>query len=128
MNISKAENTFTINISYWHFYRAAQLIRISIRESYYSLKKFLFGFRFVDFNECAGKRHACDTEATCYNNHLSYICECNKGYNGNGIFCKKAEKRKFKKKLDKVLIQDVYKCLNLVIVVYEHEQSLLCVS
>ena len=29
----------------------------------------------------------CHSNATCFNNNGSFICECNTGFNGTGIFC-----------------------------------------
>ncbi len=41
-----------------------------------------------DINECtAGEMNSCSTYANCTNLPGSYLCTCNKGYQGDGIHC-----------------------------------------
>ena len=41
---------------------------------------FSTGIDCVDINECVTKTHGCHFNAKCLNNHGSYTCECQTGY------------------------------------------------
>ena len=42
---------------------------------------------FTDINECKNVTDPCHANATCNNTHGSYICDCHKGYDGDGKKC-----------------------------------------
>ena len=46
-----------------------------------------FWLFFLDINECNNGTSTCHANATCNNTHGSYICECHKGYYGDGKIC-----------------------------------------
>ena len=41
----------------------------------------------VDENECEEGTAECNENAECTNNEGSYLCECTKGYRGDGFQC-----------------------------------------
>jgi len=41
----------------------------------------------IDINECLKSNGGCDVQATCFNTIGSFSCECNNGYQGNGLNC-----------------------------------------
>ena len=41
----------------------------------------------VDVDECYLGTHSCDVNAVCTNTAGNYTCECNEGYEGNGLNC-----------------------------------------
>ena len=43
-------------------------------------------FDHLDIDECTTES-PCHANATCNNTEGSYICECNTGFNGNGLTC-----------------------------------------
>ena len=50
----------------------------------------LFGdclFFIIDINECNNITYPCHANATCNNTNGSYICDCRKGYDGDGTNC-----------------------------------------
>ena len=38
------------------------------------------------FDLCA-KHHACSKDATCASSKVSYVCQCNDGFSGDGVTC-----------------------------------------
>ncbi|XP_046398520.1 multiple epidermal growth factor-like domains protein 8 [Ischnura elegans] len=38
-----------------------------------------------DVDECALGRHQCNAKAECHNTHGSYVCQCKRGYIGDGV-------------------------------------------
>lgn len=48
--------------------------------------KSVLSLSFTDFDECSGFG-LCDFFATCTNTMGSFNCECNSGFQGNGLFC-----------------------------------------
>ena len=40
---------------------------------------------FIDIDECVS--NPCDSKATCTNEIGTFTCECDAGYEGNGITC-----------------------------------------
>ena len=43
--------------------------------------------RITDVNECTDGSDDCDTNAECTNTLGSFVCECNIGYMGDGVYC-----------------------------------------
>ena len=52
----------------------------------FACKNRMGGFTCEDINECE-TGHECDANASCLNTNGSYQCQCNPGYEGNGINC-----------------------------------------
>ena len=44
-------------------------------------------FFLADINECELNPPPCDVNADCNNTIGSFTCECNYGYNGDGMLC-----------------------------------------
>ena len=42
---------------------------------------------FSDINECEENTDNCDCQATCSNFPGGFSCECNPGYEGDGVTC-----------------------------------------
>ena len=42
---------------------------------------------FIDVDECKTGVALCDVNATCSNINGYYACECNSGFEGDGVFC-----------------------------------------
>ena len=40
-----------------------------------------------DIDECGRHLHTCHANATCTNTPQSYMCQCNRGYEGDGELC-----------------------------------------
>lgn len=41
----------------------------------------------IDVNECTQNMDNCSSNALCTNTQGSFLCDCNSGYNGNGVNC-----------------------------------------
>ena len=41
----------------------------------------------VDIDECIRGTHNCHSDATCTNTEASFTCQCNDGYDGDGVTC-----------------------------------------
>ena len=42
---------------------------------------------FLDINECTVPSHNCHDNATCFNEPATFRCDCNSGFEGNGVTC-----------------------------------------
>ena len=44
----------------------------------------VFGYNFLDINECSSGGHNCDTNANCTNLVGTFSCSCKSGFTGDG--------------------------------------------
>ena len=44
-------------------------------------------FLYIDVDECSLDLHDCGNNSNCINDAGSYLCECKKGFSGDGKIC-----------------------------------------